>query len=143
MKQNKSINEIRKTHSILMFDGLCNLCNSSVQFVIKRDLKKKIVFSSLQSEIAQDFLSTQNDSLKNCESVILIDKNNIYTKSSAAIKVSQSLKGLWFMMSIFIILPKPIRDYVYDVIASRRYRWFGKRTNCYIPTKEEQELFLD
>ena len=143
MKQNKSINEIRKTHSILMFDGLCNLCNSSVQFVIKRDLKKKIVFSSLQSEIAQDFLSTQNDSLKNCDSVILIDKNNIYTKSSAAIKVSQSLKGLWFMMSIFIILPKPIRDYVYDVIASRRYRWFGKRTNCYIPTKEEQELFLD
>ena len=126
-----------------MFDGLCNLCNSSVQFVIKRDLKKKIVFSSLQSEIAQDFLSTQNDSLKNCDSVILIDKNNIYTKSSAAIKVSQSLKGLWFMMSIFILLPKPIRDYVYDVIASRRYRWFGKRTNCYIPTKEEQELFLD
>lgn len=142
MKEIDIISEIRKTKSILLFDGLCNLCDFSVKFVIKRDVHKQFLFSSLQSQPSRIFLRAQSNFIQNCDSVILITENKVYTKSSAAIKVAQSLKGFWFLMGVFLIIPKPLRDSIYDGIAKRRYRWFGKFDSCRIPTPEEQSLFI-
>lgn len=143
MKKTTSIQEIRKKKSILLYDGLCSLCDASVQFVIQRDSKKHFLFASLQSETAKEFLKSQSTSIRDCESVILITSKKVYTKSSAALKTAQSLDGFWFLMSAFFIIPKPIRDYVYDLIAKRRYRWFGQLEQCRIPTAEEQKIFID
>lgn len=136
------ISEIRKTKYILLFDGLCNLCDHSVQFVIKRDPSRKFVFSSLQSDISESFLNSQPKSIKYCDSIILITESKVYTKSTAAILTANKLKGIWFLMSMFLIFPRPIRDAIYDAIAKRRYHWFGKLDSCRVATKEEKDLFL-
>tara|TARA_B100000809_G_scaffold105703_1_gene104260 strand:- start:60456 stop:60887 length:432 start_codon:yes stop_codon:yes gene_type:complete len=143
LEETNNLSEIRKTKSIILFDGFCNLCNSSVQFIIDRDAKKHFLFSSLQSTPSKSFLSSQPAIIKNGDSIILITDSKVYTKSSAAIKVGQSLDGLWFMIGVFIIIPKPLRDRIYDAIAKRRYRWFGKLDTCRIPTSEEQHLFIN
>ena len=132
-----------KNKTIILFDGVCNLCNSSVQFIIKRDKKKQFLFTSLQSDAARDILLQFQ--LKNSEmhSILLIENEKIYQKSDAILKIVKHLSGMWKMSYGFIIIPKFIRDYVYMLIAKNRYRWFGKREVCMIPTKELQMRFLD
>ena len=132
-----------KNKTIILFDGVCNLCNSSVQFIIKRDKKKQFLFTSLQSDAARDILLQFQ--LKNSEmhSILLIENEKIYQKSDAILKIVKHLNGIWKMSYGFIIIPKFIRDYIYMIIAKNRYRWFGKREVCMIPTKELQMRFLD
>ena len=142
MDTSKTIDKLRETHSILLFDGLCNFCDNSVQFVIKRDPKRLFLYASLQSEAAKEFLKTQPESLRNIDSIILVTSDNVYTKSTAALKTSILLEGPWFLARIFLVFPTVFRDLVYDFIAKRRYRWFGKFDTCKIPTEDEKDMFL-
>lgn len=132
-----------KTRKIILFDGICNLCNQSVQFVIEHDKKNQFLFASLQSDFGQKFLKENNLDAENFESMIYIEDEKIYTKSSAPLKISKHLDGIISILSIFIVVPKPIRDFVYNFIAKNRYNWFGKNDSCWIPTKELNARFLD
>jgi predicted DCC family thiol-disulfide oxidoreductase YuxK len=127
---------------IILFDGICNLCNGSVRFIIKRDPVGYFKFSSLQSNVGKNLLEkykVPND----INSFILLDNTHVYTKSSAALRVCLRLNGLWKILIVFIIIPKPIRDFIYDVIANNRYKWFGKSDHCKIPSPDEKERFFD
>jgi len=128
--------------SIILFDGICNLCNSSVNFIIKHDKKKKFIFTSLQSDAAKEILLQFQTKKLNMDSILLIEKGNIYEKSTAALKISKHLNSGYKLLYFFIIAPKFIRDFLYDKIATNRYKWFGKSENCMIPKKELKSRFL-
>lgn len=142
MNTSRNIQELRNTKSIILFDGLCNFCDNSVQFVIKRDVSNQFLYASLQSEAAIEFMKSQPENIKNTDSIILVTAEHVDSKSTAALKIAKQLKGMWFLTSIFFIVPVAIRDFVYDFIAKRRYRWFGKFDTCKIPTQEEKDKFL-
>jgi predicted DCC family thiol-disulfide oxidoreductase YuxK len=129
--------------SIILFDGVCNLCNGAIQFVIKRDTKNQFVFASLQSEEAKKILAGHNFRLHKMESFFLVENGNVYDRSTAALKVLRKLNGLCKLLYAFIIIPKFIRDAAYDFIARNRYRWFGRKDECMIPTKELRAKFLN
>ncbi len=131
-----------KENSILLFDGVCNLCNSAVQFVIKRDKKKKFLYTSLQSKTGQKLLLKYGLNLSDFDSFILIENEKYFTKSTAALKVAKGLGGIWSMLYIFIIIPKFTRNAIYDFIARNRYKWFGKRDECMLPSPEFKDRFL-
>ena len=126
---------------IVLFDGDCHFCDQSVQFIIKRDPKVIFKFASLQSEVGQHIQSNYHTP-KNIDSLLLIVQNKVYDKSSAALHICKYLTGLWKLLYILVLIPKPIRDTVYDFIAKNRYRWFGKKSECRIPTPEERNRFL-
>ncbi|WP_456462225.1 thiol-disulfide oxidoreductase DCC family protein [Lutibacter sp.] len=127
---------------IILFDGVCNLCNSSVNFIIKLDTKEQFLFASLQSDAAKEILLQFSTKKLTLDSIILIDDSNIYEKSSAALQISKHLNGGYKLLYGFIIIPKFIRDWVYDIIAENRYKWFGKKEKCMIPTSEIRNRFL-
>ncbi|MEP6627466.1 MAG: thiol-disulfide oxidoreductase DCC family protein [Ginsengibacter sp.] len=130
-------------HPIILFDGVCNFCNSAVNFVIKRDPQSKFRFATLQSEKAHEVLSAHQLSSSDLSSFVLIKDDKIYTRSTAALKVCRGLSGLWPMMYGFMIVPRFIRDGVYNWIARHRYQWFGKRETCMIPTNDLRSRFLN
>lgn len=126
---------------VIFFDGICNLCNASVQFIIKRDKNDFFRFAALQSLIAQHVLanfSPQN----NYESVLLFENGKLYSESTAALRISRKLSGLWPMLFILVIIPPPIRNSIYRLIAKNRYRWFGRKDRCMIPTSDLAHKFL-
>ncbi len=129
-------------HDILLFDGVCNLCNWATRFVIKRDPTGHFQFAALQSPAAKMIASERRVSLSYTRSVVLISGHQVYTKSSAALRVLKQLRGLWPCLSIFLVVPRPIRDLIYDFIAQNRYRWFGRRDQCMVPTAEIRARFL-
>jgi predicted DCC family thiol-disulfide oxidoreductase YuxK len=127
---------------IILFDGVCNLCNTSVQFILKRDSDGYFKFASLQSETGQSLLKKHH--LNNdLNSVVLIENDTVYLKSSAALRVCSKLGGLWPILSIFRILPPFFRDLLYDIAAKNRYKWFGKKESCMLPSPEWKHRFLD
>ena len=128
---------------IVLFDGVCNLCNSAVQFIIRHDKKKVFMFTSLQSDAGQKLLVQYNFPLNELNSFILIENNKAYTRSSGALRVVKKLKGLWPLLYGFMIVPKFIRDGVYDWVGRNRYKWFGKQEACMIPTPELKARFLN
>jgi predicted DCC family thiol-disulfide oxidoreductase YuxK len=127
---------------VILFDGVCNLCTGSVQFILKRDKEKKFLFASLQSSYGQDLLKQLDLPTDTFNSFILYDGGKIFTRSTAALKMFSQLKG-WRWVKIFWIVPKFIRDAVYNLIAKNRYRWFGKKEECWLPTPELKARFLD
>ena len=127
---------------IILFDGLCNLCDGAVQFVIKHDTDEKFLFASLQSENGQKLLKQFNLPLKNFNSFVLLQNNKIYSKSTAALFVAKQLNGAIKFIYLFIIVPAFLRDSVYNWISKRRYKWFGKKEACIIPTPELKARFL-
>ncbi len=128
---------------IILFDGVCNLCNSAVKFVLKRDKKSVFKFASLQSDIAKKLLKDFEVSGIGEGTFVLIDDGEVYTRSTAALKVSKHLSGIWPLMTIFMIVPRFMRDWVYNLISKNRYRWFGKRDTCMIPSPEMKIKFLN
>ena len=128
---------------IILFDGVCNLCNASVQFIIKRDSKKKFMFSSLQSDAAQAILLHNYLENLDFDTIILLEDGNVYDKSTAILKIIRRLSGFYRLGYMFIVVPKFIRDFVYQVIANNRYKWFGKRDTCMLPTEELKLRFLE
>lgn len=130
-----------ETH-ILLFDGVCNLCNSMVQFTIKRDPKGKIKFASLQSERGQALLKQYGLPANDFDSFVFIYENKYFLRSSAALHVLKELGGGWKLLYLFVIFPRPLRDFVYNIVAKTRYRIFGKRETCMIPTSDIKRRFL-
>ena len=128
---------------ILLFDGVCNLCNFSVRFTIKRDPNFKFLFASLQSAVGQKLLKQFKLPTHEIYTFVLINKNKATMKSTATLEVFKRLKGLWPLLYTFIFIPNPIRDFIYDLIANNRYKWFGKRDQCMVPSSSIEKRFLD
>ncbi len=129
-------------HPILFFDGVCNLCNGFVQFVIKRDPKAIFRFAPLQSEQGKEVLQRAHLSTEELSTVVLFWKDKIYTHSDVPLEVARLLGGGWPLFYGFRIIPKGIRNAIYDWIARNRYRWFGKKESCMIPTPDVKSRFL-
>ena len=129
-------------YKIILFDGVCNLCNGAVTYIIKRDRKNVFKFAALQSDIGRELISKFNIDTSKVDSIILIDGEKHYEKSSAALRIAKELSGAHPLLFGFMVLPKFIRDSVYDYIAKNRYKWFGKKESCMVPTAELKGKFL-
>lgn len=131
---------------IILFDGVCNLCNASVQFVIERDPTAIFRFSALQSDFGRAILAKNGlyteGSLSALNSIILLENDVVYDRSTAALRIAKRLSGGIQLMAVFLIVPKFMRDFFYKIIAKNRYRWFGKQESCWLPTKELKARFL-
>ncbi|MEH7480984.1 thiol-disulfide oxidoreductase DCC family protein [Neobacillus drentensis] len=127
---------------IILFDGVCNLCNNSVKFIIKRDTSGYFKFASLQGETGQRLLKKHSLNY-DLNSFVLIEKEKVYIKSSAALRVCSQLGGAWRILSIFRFLPPLFRDFLYDIVAKNRYKWFGKEESCILPLPKWKQRFLD
>lgn len=125
---------------IILFDGVCNLCTWSVQFIIKRDPKEQFSFASLQSDVGKSLLEKHH--LSDVNSVVLIKKNKCYLESNAALEICHHLSNSWKLLTILKIIPSFIRNPLYRYIARNRYKWFGKQESCMLPTEEMKKRFL-
>ncbi|WP_282122306.1 thiol-disulfide oxidoreductase DCC family protein [Algibacter mikhailovii] len=136
---------IKKGKKLILFDGVCNLCNNSVQYVIKHDNSDLFMFAALQSNTGKQIIETFKIDTSKMDSILLFNpkKNNITYKSSAALKVAFHLGFPTSLLSAFLIVPAFIRNWVYDFIAKNRYKWYGKKEACMIPTPELKSKFLD
>ena len=126
-----------------MFDGHCNFCNFWANFLLGADSKGRLRFATLQSKAGSQLLKESGIESSSFDSVVLVHKNQIDTKSTAVLRVLRLLGGIWIVPYVLIVIPRPIRDLVYDFVAKNRYRWFGRREVCRIPTAEERRRFLD
>ena len=138
-------NKISKEYNnkgILLFDGVCNFCDSAINFVIKHDKKNHFLFASLQSDFAKEICKNYDVNPTALETMILIENGKIYTKSHAALRVNLNLNGLYPLLYGFIIIPPFIRDAVYNWISKNRYKWFGKKDNCMIPDDKIKKKFI-
>lgn len=128
-------------NKIILFDGECHFCDQSVQFIIKRDPHASFKFASLQSHIGQkiryDYIIPQH-----IDSIILIEDDQYFVKSTAALRICKRLKGAWKIGFFFLVIPTPVRDLVYDYVAKNRYQWFGKKDACEIPSPDIRKRFL-
>ena len=128
---------------VLLFDGVCKFCDGAVQFFLARDRERRVKFAAIQSQAGQAILRRFGLPTNRLDSMVLVQNDRCYVKSTAAIRVAKNLSGLWPALYIFMIIPKPIRDFFYDQFARRRYRWFGKFERCKIPSPQIRERFLD
>ena len=128
---------------IILFDGVCNLCNNAVQFVIKHDSADKFMFAALQSATGQQLLQEYNLPTAGFNSFVLIQNGEVFLKSTAALQVAKQLTGPVKFLYGFIIVPPFIRNGVYTFIAKNRYKWFGKKDSCMIPTASLKAKFLN
>ncbi|WP_373400078.1 thiol-disulfide oxidoreductase DCC family protein [Algoriphagus halophilus] len=128
--------------SIIFFDGVCNLCNTSIDFVIQRDKKDHFLVGALQDETSKRILERFEVDKNYLDSIVLLESDQIYYKSTAALKIAKNLSGLWPLLHPLVILPESFRDFIYDWIGKNRYKWFGKKSTCRLPTKEERQKFL-
>jgi predicted DCC family thiol-disulfide oxidoreductase YuxK len=127
---------------VILFDGICNLCNSSVQYVLKYDAKKMFRFAALQSDAGQALLNKYNLPTTGFDSFVLIQNDKAYLKSTAALMVAKQLNGFIKLLYAFIIIPSFIRNFIYNFIAKNRYKWFGQKDSCIMPTADLKSRFL-
>ncbi|HEY5691159.1 MAG TPA: thiol-disulfide oxidoreductase DCC family protein [Cyclobacteriaceae bacterium] len=128
---------------VILFDGVCNLCNGSVQFIIKRDRKNRFHFAALQSSFGLQKLNQLEIPTESLQSIVLIDGEKNYQKSNAVLEISKHLGGAWPMLYVFKIVPRFLRDAIYNFIAKNRYRWFGRQDQCMIPTPALKTRFIE
>lgn len=128
---------------VVFFDGVCNLCSSSVLFIIKRDKKNTFKFNSLQSPNSYELLRAFDTNTEDLQSIILLQNGKIYTESSAVLQITRQLSGLWPILYVFAVIPKFIRDGLYRIVAKNRYGWFGRKDQCMIPSPALKAKFLD
>lgn len=127
---------------IILFDGACTVCHKSVQFIIKRDLHGTFRFASLQSEIGQNLLK-QYHVPTDIDSIVCIANERVYVKSSAVLRIARDLHGVWKLAALFFIVPKPIRDFFYDLFAKNRHKLFRSKNNtCQLPSRDDRKRFL-
>jgi predicted DCC family thiol-disulfide oxidoreductase YuxK len=134
---------VQTQNPIILFDGVCNFCDGAINFVLKQDRKGVFRFAPLQSEAGQKILHQYKLPVKDFESFVLIDNGKVFKKSAASLKVMNKLPWYWKTFQIFWIMPGFIRNAIYDFIAKNRYKWFGKKNSCMIPTPEVRNRFLD
>jgi predicted DCC family thiol-disulfide oxidoreductase YuxK len=131
-----------KSGPVVLFDGVCNLCEGSVLFIIKRDPKGIFRFAALQSTYGSELLSKHGLSTDQFRTIVLVNNDRVYERSRAALEIARRLNGLWSLLYVLIIVPPFLRNWIYDWISSNRYRWFGKKDQCMIPTPELRARFL-
>jgi predicted DCC family thiol-disulfide oxidoreductase YuxK len=136
------VSELEPNPAIVLFDGVCNLCNGAVTFVIDRDPHRRFRFASLQSDYAQKLIRTHAPELVGVDSILLFQDGHFRTKSTAALFIARELTDAWPLLYVLIAVPKFLRDIVYDFVARNRYQWFGKQRECRIPTAETRDRFL-
>ena len=124
---------------VILFDGVCNLCNGFVQFVLKRDQRGRFRFASLQSDAARRLLGGDGPR----ETIVLVEAGKTYVKSAAALRIVRGLRFPWPLLAALAMIPRPLRDPLYDWVARNRYRWFGKRDACMLPTPQTRGRFLE
>ena len=129
--------------AVVLFDGVCNLCNGSVQFILKRDPHGRFRFASLQSDAGRRLLRAHGLPADALESVVLVEDGRAWTHSDAALRIARGLSGGWRAAGALRVVPRPLRDAVYGLVARNRYRWFGRRESCMVPTPEWRARFLD
>lgn len=132
---------MKPENRIVLFDGVCNFCNSSIQFIISHDPKGIFKYAALQSDYAKKLVGDRIS--PEPESVILYEDGKVYDRTTAALKIARHLNGLWPLLYIFIVIPAFLRDPIYKLIAKNRYKWFGKQEACMVPSKEIRDRFLD
>lgn len=131
-----------ETQLIVFFDGVCNLCNRTVQFLIRNDRKHLLTFCSLQSEKGAEATKKAEGQADSPKSIIFQSGNNYYTRSTAVLKIVQTLGGKWALLYPLILIPRPVRDLFYNLIARNRYRWFGRSATCMVPDHSVAARFL-
>ena len=136
--------ELPENKKIILFDGVCNLCDGAIQFIIKHDKKDVFRYASLQSELGKELVSERGLNPEEIDSIMLIEPGvAYYRKSTAALEISRDLSGGYSLLKNFLFIPEVMRDGIYDFIANNRYKWFGKKEQCMIPTPELKAKFLD
>jgi len=130
-------------HPILLFDGICNLCNGSIQYIIPRDPEGTLRFAPLQSDLGEKVRESAGLSTDDLETVVLVDDGKAYTKSDAAIRVGERLGGAYRLLSLGRLLPRGLRDRIYDFVAENRYDWFGKKDQCMVPDDDVNDRFIE
>ena len=134
--------ENTQTNGVILFDGTCDLCNWSVHFIIRRDSKGYFKFAAIQSEAGREALARYGRPSETVATIILIEDREYFTKSDAVIRVAGQLSGLWRILKVLAIIPRPVRNWCYDVVARNRYRWSGKKKRCIVPSREHLNRFL-
>lgn len=129
-------------HAVILFDGVCNFCNSRINFIIRHDKHDYFRFAPLQSEVAKKILKENNLPENAMESFVLVENKKAFQKTSAALRIAKHLNGLWPVFYGFLIVPPFLRDIVYNIIAKNRYKWWGKKEMCMVPTEEVRKKFL-
>ncbi|GGA15160.1 hypothetical protein GCM10008018_69960 [Paenibacillus marchantiophytorum] len=129
--------------AIVLFDGVCNLCSSAVQFILRNDPEGIFRFASLQSAIGQQLLARHDLPIDMISTIVLIEGGRAYTRSTAALRIARRLRGAWPAAYAAILIPAPLRNLVYGFIARNRYRWFGQTEQCMLPTPAYKQRFLD
>ncbi len=141
MQNSKSYQNI--SNPIVLFDGVCNLCSTSVQFLLAFNKKENLHFASLQSNFAKELLLDQNIPNSELNTIIFIENKQVYTKSTAAFEITKHLTYPWRAMYYFKYIPKSITDWIYNLISKNRYNWFGKKNNCLLPKPEWKHRFFE
>jgi len=142
MNNSKHSKNVRELNNIIVFDGLCNLCNRAVDFIIQHDGKGIFCFASVHTATGRDLLSLHRIDPKNIDTFLLIANDRAYTKSDAALAIAKQLQRPWPLLKVFGYVPAGLRNAIYDFIARHRYRWFGKRQHCRVATGEVSERFV-
>jgi predicted DCC family thiol-disulfide oxidoreductase YuxK len=133
----------RQFPSVVLFDGVCNLCNGAVAFIIARDRRAQFGFASLQSDAGRRLLREVNGETPLPDTFVLVEEGRAFTQSTAALRIAERLGFPWSLAALFRVLPRPIRDRAYTLVARNRYRWFGKRETCMMPTPDLRRRFLE
>jgi predicted DCC family thiol-disulfide oxidoreductase YuxK len=136
------MSRIQDRYDIVLFDGVCNLCNHAVDIIIRNDQAGHFKVAALQDEKTKDLLKGYHINSDYLDSIILIRGDNVFYKSRAALEITKKLKGFWPLLYSFLLIPAVVRDPVYDWIAKNRYKWYGKKDTCRLPTSEEKARFL-
>lgn len=142
MPEKDYMSEIKIHHPIVIFDGVCNYCSSVVAFIIKRDGRGIFRFAPFQSDAGRALLEKYNVPPDYLDSFVLIDDGRLYTRSEAGLRLWRRLGGVWKFLYVFIAVPAPVRDAVYNFIARNRYKWFGRKDACMVPGPEVRDRFL-
>jgi predicted DCC family thiol-disulfide oxidoreductase YuxK len=133
---------MNEKHAIVLFDGVCNFCNERINFIIRHDKKDYFRFAALQSDIGKKILADHGIEMADPDTFILVENGKTYDRTTAALRIVKHLDGLWPAMYAFIIVPAFLRDIVYRIIAKNRYKWWGERESCMMPTPEVRKKFL-
>lgn len=128
-------------HPIVLFDGVCTFCGRTVHWILKRDRKARFRFAPLQSEVGRELLQ-RHDLASDLATMILIDRGRAHTKSSGALRIARRLRFPWLLLAVLLVIPKPVRDFLYDQFAKRRYAWFGREEVCFVPERAIRDRFL-
>ena len=128
--------------AVILFDGVCNLCNGAVQFVIARDPAARFGFAALQSPVAERLIGSARSGSR-LDSIVLLEDGRVWTQSTAALRIARQLRFPWPAAYAMIVVPRPLRDWIYNLVARNRYKWFGERETCMVPTPALRARFLD